>query len=314
MHANAQASHERELNMKVLIVGGTGLLGGHAALYLKQHGHDVTLMARKPPTAPALANLPFIMGDYVNDDCRDGRLSGFDWLLFAAGADGRHMPYDGSVTAEDFFQRYNIESIPRFFEAARDAGIRRAVYIGSFYPQVVPDVVDKNTYVRSRKLADDGVRRLNSKDFTVISLNAPVVLGHLPGLDVPHLAATLPYLLGKMEGVPLFAPEGGTNHITVTSLSQAVLGAFQRGEPGRAYLVGDQNLSWEAYYTMWLQAAGKDVELPVRGDEHPLIPDVILFAGRGATLSYEPEGVAELGYDRNLVRGAIEEIVAAQAN
>ena len=34
--------------MKILVVGGTGLLGGHAALYLQALGHDVTLAARSP--------------------------------------------------------------------------------------------------------------------------------------------------------------------------------------------------------------------------------------------------------------------------
>ena len=36
--------------MKVLVVGGTGLIGGHAALELLAAGHEVTLMARKPPS------------------------------------------------------------------------------------------------------------------------------------------------------------------------------------------------------------------------------------------------------------------------
>ena len=62
--------------MKVLVVGGSGLIGGDATLYLKSHGHDVTIMARSVPTAPVLAALPFVQGDYVNDDMSDGRLNG----------------------------------------------------------------------------------------------------------------------------------------------------------------------------------------------------------------------------------------------
>ncbi len=46
--------------MNVLVVGGSGLIGGDAALYLKSHGHNVTIMARNKPTAPALAALPFL--------------------------------------------------------------------------------------------------------------------------------------------------------------------------------------------------------------------------------------------------------------
>ena len=34
--------------MKILIVGGTGMIGGHAAVFLQARGDEVTLAARKP--------------------------------------------------------------------------------------------------------------------------------------------------------------------------------------------------------------------------------------------------------------------------
>lgn len=50
--------------MNVLVVGGSGLLGGHAGLYLHEQGWDVTIASRNAPTAPLLAALPFISLDY----------------------------------------------------------------------------------------------------------------------------------------------------------------------------------------------------------------------------------------------------------
>lgn len=298
--------------MKVLVVGGTGLIGGHAALYLKSKGHDVTLMARSKPQTPALAELPFIAGNYADDDCSDGRLKGFDWLVFAAGVDIRQLPQDGSMTQEAFYTRYNTEGIPRFFEAARDAGISRVAYVGTFYPQVAPEKIETSPYVRSRKLADDAIRAMSSPTFNVCSLNAPFVLGHLDGLDVPHISVLLQYAKGQLEGLPQVAPDGGTNHITVTSLSEAILGALEKGESGKAYLVGDENLTWKQYFELWFRHAGNSTDLPVSQDEHPLLPDIIMFAGRNATVSYEPEGVAELGYSRNNVEATIKQVIAAQ--
>jgi nucleoside-diphosphate-sugar epimerase len=231
--------------MNILVVGGTGLIGGHAALYLRDQGHDVTLMARSATTVPGLRDLPFAHGNYAEDDFSDGRLEGYDGLVFAGGGDLRHVPRDGSMTPEDFYERYNIEGIPAFFEAAKHAGMARAVYIGSFYPQVVPGQVEKSAYVRSRKLADDAIRAMSDSHFVVSSLNAPFVLGSLEGLDVPHLRMLVSYAREEIEGAPIFAPEGGTNHISVKSLSEAVAGALRNGESGRAYLVGDENLTWK---------------------------------------------------------------------
>ncbi len=297
--------------MKILVVGGTGLIGGHAALYLKEQGHDVTIMARsKPKGTSALNELPFMAGNYVEDDFSNGELNGFDWLVFAAGNDIRHLP-EGSDETEHY-TKANVEAIPRFFEKAREAGISRTVYIGSFYPQVVPEKIETSVYVKSRFLADKAVRALSTPDFNVCSLNAPIVFGSLPGLSMPHFEALVQYAKGQIPGAPVFAPEGGTNFITVKSLSEAMLGALERGGSGKAYLVGDENLTWKAYLEEYFRCVGNETELETRDEEHPLFPDIILYAGRGSTVSYEPdaEETALLGYSRNNVKQAIQEIVA----
>ena len=84
------------------------LIGGHAALELLAAGHEVTLMARKPPSTPALGAMPFISGDYVLDDFSDGRLEGFDALVFAAAVDIRYLPRDGSETLKHFINAATV--------------------------------------------------------------------------------------------------------------------------------------------------------------------------------------------------------------
>jgi hypothetical protein len=176
----------------------------------------------------------------------------------------------------------------------------------------VPEKIETSAYVKSRFLADRAVRALSTPGFNVCSLNAPYVLGSIPGLSVPHLEALVYYAKGQIAGLPVFAPEGGTNHITVKSLSEAMLGALERGESGKAYLVGDENLTWKEYLEEYFRNVGNDTELEIRDEEHPMFPDITLFAGRGSTVSYEPdaEETALLGYSRKNVKKAIQEIVA----
>ena len=297
--------------MRVLVVGGSGLIGGDAALYLISQGHDVTIMARKPPAAPALAALPFIQGDYINDDMSDDRLAGFDWLAFSAAADIRQLPMDGSVAPDDFYKQVNDEAVPQFFAAARDAGIQRAVYIGTFYPQVAPEKIGVCPYVTSRHNTDQAVRALSSDSFQVYSLNLPFVLGYIPGLDIPHIEALVAYASGALPDLPVFAPRGGTNHISSRSVAQATLKALTDGEPGKAYLLGDQNYSWKDYLELWFAAAGNPQSLAVSDEDHPLLPNAIMFAGAGATVSYESEDNDFFGFERQQIPALIDELVSA---
>lgn len=292
---------------KVLIVGGTGLTGAHAALHLRELGHDVTIVSRKTPELAVLQGFDHLCADYVSDDLSVAQLEGFDHLVFAAGADIRQFPPGEDEVA--FYERVNIQAIPRFFGLAAQAGIASAVYIGSYYPQVAPEAIERSVYVRSRHLADEGVRALNSDSFRVCSLNAPFILGHVPGLVLPHVQALVEWAAGRLE-MPAVAPAGGVNHISSQSLSEAIGNALDKGQGGKAYLVGDENLSWKTYLEMFFTAAGNPQDLAVSEDEHPMFPDVMMYAGRNAVVSYEPD-VGELNYSRGLIRATIEDIVNA---
>lgn len=297
--------------MKILVVGGTGMIGGHAAIHLREQGNEVTVAARKAPAeGTAMADMPLLRGDYTKGDFSVDQLLGFDALVFAAGHDVRHLP-EGADDAT-YWDEVNSHAIPRFFELAREAGIRRAVYVGSFYPQVAPELIDSVAYVRSRHLSDEGVRALATADFQVCSVNAPFVAGTVPGLPSPMFAAYTQYALGNMEGMPVFGPAGGSNFISTLSLAQAIWGALQRGESGKAYLVGDENLTFAEYFQLFFRAAGNDTEVPALDQEHPMLPDAAIYTGRGNMVSYEPpeEEVALLGYQRGDIQRAVNEIVA----
>lgn len=297
--------------MKILIVGGTGLIGGHAALHLHAQGNHVTLAARKPPSPDsALAQFDVLLRDYVAGNFTLDDLAPFDAVVFAAGNDIRHLPPGTDEAAH--WERANVDAVPRFFALARDAGVKRAVLVGSFYPQVAPALVDTVPYVRSRHLADERVRALATPSFAVCSVNAPFVVGSVPGLRNEMFAAYTGYAQGQFAGLPVFGPAGGSNFISTQSLSEAIWGALQRGEAGKAYLVGDENLSFADYFAAFFRAAGNPQDVPSLDQEHPLLPDMAIYTGRGNVVSYEPDPTdsALLRYRRGDVQRAVDEVVA----
>lgn len=296
--------------MKILVLGGTGLIGGHAAIHLQALGNEVSIAARNPPQQESpMAGMNLLIGDYVAGTLTYDDLAGFDALVFAAGNDIRHIP--PGVDHNRHWEHANTEAIPRFVALARQAGVRKVVYVGSFYPQVAPGLIATNSYVRSRHLADAGVRALATPQFSVCSVNAPFVVGSVPGLDVPMFESYVQYAEGRMPSVPVFAPAGGSNFISTQSLSEAIWGALERGESGAAYLVGDENLTFQAYFQYFFRATGSDVLVPSLNQEHPLLPDAAIYTGRGNVVSYEPDPaeVALLAYRRHDVERSIVEIV-----
>lgn len=297
--------------MNVLVVGGSGLIGGDIALKLDAMGHDVTIMARSKPTAPPLVALNYLAGDYSSELITAADLSGFDSLVFCAAADIRNMPMDGSVTPEEFYTLKNDIAVPRFFAAAKAAGVERAVYISTFYPLVAPERIGECPYVTSRHNTEQSVCGLSSDDFKVCSLNPGFVWGSIDGLDVPHINAYIDFLLGRSPDIPIFAPPGGSNHITSHSVAQAALNALDKGLPGKSYLVGDENWSWKAFMELGLELAGRAQEVPLGdGAAHPFFPDIIMFAGAGKTVSFEAEHMDVLAYDRNQIRGLLQELLS----
>ncbi|KAM5356553.1 hypothetical protein ACJ41O_003199 [Fusarium nematophilum] len=300
--------------MKVLIVGGTGLIGGHAALFLQSQGHAVTIASRRRPeaTIPALFDMPFIRGDYLKSEITQQHLDSFEAVVFAAGSDVRHVP-TGAPSADEHFLQANGEGVPRFARLARDSGVKTFVHIGSFYPHVAPDLVESVAYVRSRKLAADGVTALATGEFHACSLDAPYIVGTVPGMDVPMFKAVVQYAEGKL-GIPPFAPRGGTNYMSAQSLSEAILGALENSKlvSGKSILLGDENLSFAAFFKLFFEAVGHDTEIPTLGNEHPLMPRSSLYTGeRQVSIDIDPYTSQLLGdYRRIDITNAVNEIVS----
>ena len=272
----------------------------------------MTLAARKPlPGGSRLGVMPFERIDYVNEASDKTMLARFDAIVFAAGNDVRHKPKDAE--RDDWWPKANGLAIPRFAEAARDAGVAHFILIGSFYPQAAPHLLGTNSYIDSRLAADEGVRKLATDTFRVVVLNAPFIIGHVEGLDLPGCRVFTNWAKGKMPNIPNTIIAGGVNVISTATLTDAIVGAIERGTNGKAYLVGDENLSFKDYFEEYFRAAGNPVDLKIVDEDHPMLgPDSVL-AGRGNSIFYDPdpEEVAQLGYRRNDVTRAIREIVEA---
>lgn len=295
--------------MKILIVGGRGLIGVVAARHLASLGHEVTISSRRATTA-AEGAFPTIVGDYVERSFTIAQLAPFDAIVFSAGQDVRHA--EGQALDDAFWRAVQIEGVPAFARLAREAGVPRFVQIGSYYHVVMPELAGTDVYVRARQLADEGARALADRTFNISTLNPPSIVGAIRGPSLDRYRNLIAWARGERPQIPDFSPTGGTNYMSARALAQAIAGALERAAPGRAYLVGDENLTFQAFFQRIFDAAGSDRRLETRNAPHSMLPDNFIIHGRGVTLAFEPDAadVALLGYERGDVDAAIKEIVA----
>ena len=298
---------------RVLVVGATGMIGSHVAADLAARGDDVTVMARREASdrdPRAVHALPRLRGDYTDRAMTPRALEGFDAIVFAAGNDIRHVPAEQED--ETFWERTQSGGVPRFAALAKAAGVGRFVQIGSYYHQLHPEWAERIPYVAARRDADARTRSLSDEGFAAMTLNPPSIVG-ADERGVRRFARMIAWTRGELDEPALFAPPGGTNYMSVRSLSQAVRGALDAGEAGRAYLVGDRNLTYREYFQLLADAAGSGNTIVERDEEHPFQPDRFIVQGRGAVIAYEtdPAETALLGYAQDDVERALAEIVTA---
>ncbi|MGC5388603.1 NAD-dependent epimerase/dehydratase family protein [Micromonospora chalcea] len=296
--------------MEVLVVGGTGMIGVHTALHLRDRGDNVTVAARGTVDADSpVAGLPVLRGDYTRQTFTRQDLAPFDAIVFAAGQDVRHLPRDADEAT--FWKETQSAGVPAFAALAKSAGVSRFVQVGSYYHHLRPDLADSSAYVAARRDADEGARALADDSFTVCTLNPPSIIGAIPGVTAKRYRRMVSWAAGNEPQIPDHAPAGGTNYMSARSLAEAIGGALDRGAAGAAYLVGDANLTFTQFFQLLVDAAGGNRTIAERDEPHPFMPDSMIVQGRGNVLAYEPDPAetALLGYTRGDCERAVAELV-----
>ncbi|KAH7255137.1 uncharacterized protein BKA55DRAFT_592528 [Fusarium redolens] len=295
---------------KILIVGGTGTIGGYIALEAHSRGYAVTIGGRKSVKGvPVLEDLPFIKADYVAGEYTSETLSAFDSIVFSAGADMRHVP---DKTSADEYYLQSAESVIEFAQLARDAGVERFVHIGSFYWHIAPELVEKTPYIRSRKMAAEGVASLSRPGFHACSLDAPWVVGTVPGMHSPMFAAYVQFAEGKL-GMGPSVIDANSNFVSIQALATATIAALENSESvsSRTILIGGENMTFAEFFGLIFSAVGNNVPVSTSDQEHPLIPESALWAGRKIKV-YEPDAEEEAllgGYRRFRVQDIVKQVV-----
>lgn len=151
-----------EPSKSVLLTGASGYVGGRLLPLLQRHGCQVRCLARRPEMLAARvpAETEIVAGDVLDPASLSSAMQGIEtayYLVHSMGASGS-------------FEEQDRIAAQNFADAARDAGVKRIIYLGG----LGDDNEDLSPHLRSRHEVGEVLRDSGCQ---VVEFRASIVIG-----------------------------------------------------------------------------------------------------------------------------------------
>jgi nucleoside-diphosphate-sugar epimerase len=224
------------------VTGGSGFIGGALVRRLRADGWSVSGLARSDAAAEKLraAGAEPVRGDLEDVDAMAAGAQGADVFFHAAAA-------LGEWGRREDFERGNVEGTGNALDAARRAGVRRFVHVGTeaglLAGQPLVDVDEtaplrpdsKALYSSTKARAEQAVRDANGAELETVVVRPRLVWGAGDTTILPALVEAV--RRGRFSWI-----DGGRHRTSTTHVDNAVHGLVlgaERGRPGGVYFVTD---------------------------------------------------------------------------
>lgn len=247
--------------MKILVIGGNGLLGTHTVREAIRRGHQVTILSRSnvDRSEDLGGSVTCLTGNVydLENAAIEKMLSGQDAVVYSLGLDDREVH---KRPAYQLFHHDHVTICMRMVEKAKQCGVRKFIVYGSYFTyfnQEYPELrlSEKNVYVRTRLEQKEAVLASSTKEFETFVFELPYIIGYLPGRFPPW--TFLFSLLKSGKKNVLFFGRGGTAVVTANQVGQATLGAIENGVGGKSYPISGGNLTWKDFARIYFEASGQ---------------------------------------------------------
>ena len=266
--------------MRALVTGATGFLGGRLAERLCSDGAEVVALVRvggasvprvncvagqgRPAYIRQVPWLPkgvrVVTGDILQPESLGEAGRGCDRLYHLAAL----VTFDPRRRAE--LLRVNGEGTANVLAAARRWGVERCVVASSAITLGLSDSAERvldeearasdeqargNPYLAS-KLEAERVALDAAREQQVVVVNPTTVYG---AGDRSLNSGTLVLKIAHSRLVPV--PPGGGNVVDADDVAEGIVAAGERGQSGRRYVLGGENLPFAAIFATIAEAVGR---------------------------------------------------------
>lgn len=234
--------------MKIFVTGATGFVGHHVARALAGEGAELRLLVRKSSNLANLEGIPgeTCVGDLAQPETLKSALAGCHAVAHVA-ADYRLW-----IPKPEAMYRANVDGTRELLRMAREAKVLRFVYTSSvatmhFRTDGIPTDEDEPVmlaemvghYKRSKFMAEQQAIAAAQSGQQVIILNPTTPIGPNDRKPTPTGRIFVDFLNRKF---PAYV-DTGLNLVDVSEVARAHVAALTKGEPGRRYILGGENLT-----------------------------------------------------------------------
>jgi len=232
----------------VLVSGANGFVGSAVVRALLRHGYPVRALARASSDTANLDGLDVAMvrGDLLDPSSLERALQGCEGLF--------HVAADYRLWARDPREigKANVRGTHNILLAAQRCGVRRIVHTSSVAtlglhhdgtpsdedtPVHLADMI--GAYKRSKFLSEALVRRRARAGANIVIVNPAAPVGPRDRKPTPTGRMILDAARGRM---PAFV-DTGLCVVHVDDVAEGHVLAYERGQRGRRYVLGGENMS-----------------------------------------------------------------------
>jgi dihydroflavonol-4-reductase len=248
---------------RVAITGSTGFLGMALAERLRAEGAQVTGLARSTSEPLALETLGHlgvlvITGDVARAETLPPLVQGADVVYHCAAVIGYRRRLEAAMRSANVLGTRNV------IAACRQAGVKRLVHVSSIAAVGVADepaLLNEDSAWNAARLRAAYFDTKHESEQEVLAAAAQ----GLPAVVVNPAAIYGPSLVASNSGNIVtriasgrlnVAPHGGMNVVPLSTVVDGALAAARRGEVGRRYILGGENLDYAEIIVRTGRAAG----------------------------------------------------------
>lgn len=249
--------------MNIFITGATGFIGRELSLRLAEQGHTIHALCRRHnhPLLPVHQNIRVFLGDISNKSSLVAAMQGCQQVYHTAA-----LAKMWSKNINEFHE-VNVTGTRNVLEAANETGVDKIVHTSSCgvigptlkYPMTEEDPRITGFpihYERTKYLAELEVQEFAKKGMNVVIASPSRVFGKGPVTDSNTVGKIVTaYLRGKWRVNPANGKQV-SNYAYLDDVVQGHIAAMAHGKAGHRYILGGEDVSFNAFFDTVKQISG----------------------------------------------------------